>query len=65
MLTGHSDPRHMLALAARRQRFEKAYRALKDGEIIAEEDRWTTEDDRELESAVAAAREGMAFFCVK
>lgn len=65
VLTGHSDPRPMLSLAARRNRFEKAYREAGSADTIPAEDRWTTEDDRELERVVAEAREGMAFFCVK
>jgi len=65
VLTGHSDPRPMLSLASRRARFDRAYRALQNGEAIKDEDKWTTEDERDLERVVAEAREGMAFFCVK
>jgi RNA exonuclease 1 len=66
VMTGHSDPRPMLTLSNRRQRFDKSYRE-SGGKVeeIAEEDRWSTEDDRDFETAVAEAREGMAFFCVK
>lgn len=65
VLTGHSDPRPMLSLAARRGRFEKAYRSTGHAEEISPNDTWTVEDDRELERVVAETREGMAFFCVK
>lgn len=63
LLTGHSDPRPMLQLAARRQRWERSYR--EKGPEGDHEVRWTTEDDRALEIEVGKAREGMGFFCVK
>lgn len=68
LLTGHADPRPMLALQRRRAKFEMAYReASASGSVdsIPADLRWSTEDDRALEAAVAEAREGMSFFCVK
>lgn len=55
----------MLALSSRRARFDKAYREHGKAEAIPDEDKWSTEDDREFERVVAETREGMAFFCVK
>ncbi len=66
VLTGHSDPRPMLQLAARQRRFEAAFNAAgADASGISPEDRWSTEDDRNLEAATAETRQGMAFFCVR
>lgn len=65
LLTGHSDPREMLALSARRTKWERAFQSKGDGEELGVDERWSTEDDRELERMVAETREGMAFFCVK
>ncbi|CAK9784264.1 hypothetical protein CC85DRAFT_284909 [Cutaneotrichosporon oleaginosum] len=66
VLTGHADPRPMLQLAARHRRFDAAF-AGANGDVskISGEDKWTTEDDRNLEAATAEARQGMAFFCVR
>lgn len=67
LLTGHSDPRPMLQLGARKAEFERLYRALgADGlSQLKPEQRWSTEDDRLLEEAAIRARTGAAFFCVK
>lgn len=66
VLTGHADPRPMLKLAERHRKFDTAFRAANnDASAILAEDRWLSEDDRALEAAVADAREGMSFFCVK
>jgi RNA exonuclease 1 len=55
----------MLALSARRTRWERLVKTLGTTDGIKGEDRWLAEDDRKLEAAVNQAREGMAFFCVK
>ncbi|OCF37620.1 hypothetical protein I316_00747 [Kwoniella heveanensis BCC8398] len=65
VVTGHSDPLPMLKLTARRQKWERLVKTLGSTDGIAKEDRWLSEDDRELERATGQAREGMAFFCVK
>jgi RNA exonuclease 1 len=65
VLNGHSDPLPMLALSARRTRWERLVKTLGTTDGIKGEDRWLAEDDRKLEAAVNQAREGMAFFCVK
>ncbi len=65
IITGHSNPRPMLALTAKRQKWERLVKQIGDVEDIPKEERWMSEDDRALETAAAEAREGMAFFCVK
>ncbi|WRT65068.1 uncharacterized protein IL334_002010 [Kwoniella shivajii] len=65
VVTGHSSPLPMLRLTQRRQKWERLVKTLGGTDQIPKEDRWMTEDERELERAVGEAREGMAFFCVK
>ncbi|KAK8846710.1 hypothetical protein IAR55_005797 [Kwoniella newhampshirensis] len=65
LLTGHSDPLPMLALVQRRQKWERMVKTLGGTDAIPKEERWMSEDERELERAVGEAREGMAFFCIK
>jgi RNA exonuclease 1 len=68
VMNGHSDPRPMLELSARRARWERAMKEKANTGDWSEElveDKWYAEDDRLLERRVAEAREGMAFFCVK
>lgn len=66
LLTGHADPRTMLALNKRKAAFDTAYReAVANGTVDSMTTRWSAEDERTLEAAVAEVREGMSFFCVK
>ncbi|CED82050.1 3'-5' exonuclease [Phaffia rhodozyma] len=71
IFTGHSDPRKMLELIAKRTKFEnllKVHEAGPDKRAtlkLSKEDRWMEEDERQLEVETALAREGLAFFCVK
>nr|XP_019047506.1 hypothetical protein I302_04121 [Kwoniella bestiolae CBS 10118]OCF26436.1 hypothetical protein I302_04121 [Kwoniella bestiolae CBS 10118] len=65
ILNGHSNPLPMLGLTAKRQNWERLMKTLGGADKIPKEDRWMTEDDRELERVTGEAREGMAFFCVK
>lgn len=65
LLSGHADPKPMLQLAAKRQKWERLMKELGSAQGIQGEDRWLAEDDREMERRVAEAREGMGFFCVK
>ena len=62
LLTGHADPVPMLALNARRQQWEREVRTVGISKVSV---KWTAEDERELESAVMQAREGIALFCVR
>ncbi len=65
IMTGHADPLPLLRLTARRTKWERMLKTLGGVDEIKGEDKWTTEDDRELELRASEAREGMAFFCVK
>ena len=64
-MTGHADPKPMLQLAAKRQKWERLVKELGGADEIKGEDRWLVEDDREMERRVAEARDGRVFFCVK
>ncbi|RXK42114.1 hypothetical protein M231_00471 [Tremella mesenterica] len=65
LMTGHSNPLPMLQLSEKRQKWERLVKSLGNIDDVPKDERWMLEDDRELESAVSQAREGMAFFCVK
>jgi len=65
LLTGQSDPRPMMELIAKRQKWERLVKTVGAIGGLEREEKWLSEDDRELERRVAEAREGMAFFCVK
>lgn len=63
IFTGHSDPRKMAALNARKAQFETALRSGKAPEEL--DVRWTAADGRDLEEAVELARRGLLFLGVK
>lgn len=65
IFTGHSDPRRMAELNARKNAFETAIRAGKNLEELPRESRWTTADGRELEAAVVKAKRGFLFLGIK
>ena len=65
IFTGHSDPRRMAELNARKSAFESAVRSGKNTEDLGPEARWTSADGRELEEEVAKARRGLLFLGVK
>jgi RNA exonuclease 1 len=65
IFTGHSDPRRMVQLNARKTAFETALKSGKAPESISSEIRWTTEDAREMEGAVTRAKRGLLFLGVK
>jgi len=67
IFTGHSDPRKMALLNARRTAFETAYREGKSVEEMNGEMglRWTAADARDLEDAVDFARRGLLFLGIK
>lgn len=72
VFTGHSDPRPMVALQARKTAFENAVRALQmtskqplNASSVPEGVRWTTADARDLEEAVERARKGLLFLSLK
>jgi len=75
LFSGHSDPRSMSVLAARRAQYQASQNqkrgvatgtgtgnaGMDDGAQV----RWSTADDRALEEAVAHARMGLLFVGVK
>ncbi|GAA5871082.1 hypothetical protein JCM16303_001683 [Sporobolomyces ruberrimus] len=64
IFTGHSDPRSMSALSAKKAKFDKLWRTIKQSEIKPE-DRWMESDDRKLVDEVERCRFGLSFYCVK
>jgi RNA exonuclease 1 len=65
ILTGHSDPRRMASLNARKSTFESAIRSGKKAEDIDKADWWTAGDGRELEEEVEKAKRGLLFLGIK
>lgn len=69
IFTGHASPLRMVELQAKYRRFEEALRRVrrdgKGAEALEPGESWRDDEESELESEVAKAREGMAFFCVK
>ncbi|KAJ7049934.1 ribonuclease H [Mycena amicta] len=64
ILSGHSDPRKMALMNARRMAFESSVKAGVDTEPKDTELRWTGQDARDLEEAVELARRGLLFLGV-
>jgi RNA exonuclease 1 len=67
LMTGNGDPRPVVKLNEKRRTFEIKYKKLGESasQKLPEEEKWTTQDERDLSDAVNRARFGMAFFCVK
>lgn len=65
IFTGHSDPRHMVVLNARKSTFETALRGGKTTDEIGKDLWWTTSDARELEEEVEKAKRGLLFLAIK
>ncbi|EJD49017.1 hypothetical protein AURDEDRAFT_112749 [Auricularia subglabra TFB-10046 SS5] len=65
LFSGHSDPRTMSRLNTRRAKFENEMRAGKRLEEIDKADWWSAGEGRELEDAVALAKKGLLFLCLK
>lgn len=65
IFTGHSDPRRMAELNARKALFETAIRSGKKPEELGSEARWTSADGRALEEEVEKAKRGLLFLGVK
>ncbi|KAJ6591354.1 hypothetical protein B0H10DRAFT_2091503 [Mycena sp. CBHHK59/15] len=64
VFTGHSDPRRMALLNARKTAFETAIRSGLPAEELGPDMRWTASDGRDLEEAVALAKRGLVFLGV-
>ena len=71
LFSGHSDPRSMSTLAARRAEYQTSQQQQgnqgsgSSGAAAAGGVRWSTADDRALEEAVVRARMGLLFVGVK
>ena len=64
IFTGHSDPRRMAELNARKAAFEQAIRSGKNSEDMGDV-RWTGMDARALEEEVEKAKRGLLFLGIK
>lgn len=64
VFTGHSSPIEMSRLAAKKAKFDRLWKTVKQSEI-ADEDKWYEADDRALVDEVERCRWGLSFFCVK
>ncbi|EKM52741.1 uncharacterized protein PHACADRAFT_261348 [Phanerochaete carnosa HHB-10118-sp] len=64
IFTGHSDPRHMAELNARKSAFETAIRSGKNPEELGDI-KWTSADGRALEEEVGKAKRGLLFLGIK
>ncbi|GAA5973295.1 hypothetical protein JCM11641_003057 [Rhodosporidiobolus odoratus] len=64
IFSGHGDPREMSRLSAKKAKFDRLWKTVKQSEI-EDEDRWMESDDRQLLDEVERARWGLSFFCVK
>ncbi|KZT05155.1 ribonuclease H-like protein [Laetiporus sulphureus 93-53] len=65
IFTGHSDPRRMVELNARKAAFESALKQGKNPEDLDKEMRWTSADARALEEEAEKAKRGLLFLGVK
>ena len=64
VFTGHSDPRRMAELNARKSAFETAIRSGRNSEDLGDV-RWTGADARALEEEVERAKRGLLFLAIK
>lgn len=64
LFTGHSSPVEMSRLTAKKAKFDRLWKTVKQSEI-ADEDKWYEADDRALVDEVERCRWGLSFFCVK
>lgn len=65
VMSGHRDPRKVLELAAKRNKFDIMF---KTGTPVSKMDaamKWTEEDDRLQATEIAKVREGMSFLAIK
>ncbi|KAG6835567.1 hypothetical protein H0H93_016959 [Arthromyces matolae] len=65
IFTGHSDPRRMAQLNARKSVFDAAVKAGKTMDQMGPDERWSSSDMRELEEAVELAKRGLMFLGIK
>ncbi|KAF5346349.1 hypothetical protein D9758_011478 [Tetrapyrgos nigripes] len=65
IFTGHSDPRNMVALNARKNAFETAIRSGKPTDTLEKDEQWKAGDVRALEEAVELTKRGLLFLGIK
>lgn len=66
IFTGHSDPRRMSILNARKNAFDSALKSGKTPEEMSLAGlKWSASEGRELEEAVELARRGLLFLGIK
>ncbi|OCH88140.1 hypothetical protein OBBRIDRAFT_735036 [Obba rivulosa] len=65
IFTGHSDPRRMSELNARKQAFEGALRMGRNPDELPKEQWWTNAYGRELEEEAEKAKRGLVFLGIK
>jgi len=65
LFTGHSDPRRMASLNARKVAFESAIKSGKKAEEMDRSEWWTASDGRALEEEVEKAKRGLLFLGIK
>ena len=65
IFTGHSDPRRMASLNARKVAFESAIKSGKKAEEMDRSEWWSASDGRALEEEVEKAKRGLLFLGIK
>ena len=65
IFTGHSDPRKMASLTARKVAFETAVKSGKLSSNLDPSETWTMQHVRDLEDSVEMAKRGLLFLGVK
>ena len=64
ILSGHSDPRRMAELNARKSTWEMAMKSGKNVEDLPREAYWSSANGRALEEEVAKAKRGLLFLSI-
>lgn len=64
VFTGHGDPQAMVRLSAKKSKFDRLWKTVKQSEIEAA-DRWMESDERALADEVERCRSGLSFYCMK
>lgn len=65
VLSGHSDPRMVTALTAKKNRFDLLYKTGTPLSTMSNDDKWMESDERALLSAVQKVKDGMTFLAIK
>lgn len=65
VMSGHSDPRSVTALTAKKNRFDLLYKTGTPLSTMSNDDKFMEADDRALQAAVQRVRDGMTFLAIK